>query len=561
MKRFISFFILLFAFVILKSQTIIAKWTFEDATKRDLVNLTGNATDYTPDEGSGSLYLVGGPTLNLSSGSYFASGSGGTGTYAINAKGWDNGVNTKAWLFKVSTINMQNIKFSSKQRSSNTGPKDFKLQYSLDSLEWIDLQDIVVTTSFPPSVTPTQLPSACDNRLVLYIRLVVSSTIAAINDGSTVAANGTNRIDDIVIEGSPMSTKTVSFGVEQGQGTIKAFVNEYEIQSPAQVAVGSDVVFVAFPQKPNRVDYWKVNNDIIPNYTNKIYTHYNLQDDINVQVAFVEAISATLDRYIDTIDLGNLEDIDFLITWNDATQVDSLEALIGNEHFLLEPGIDYEIIGDTLRFYLSEKKSQFVTFYTVTVRVYFDIGLDRDITFEVGSMAYAVNYSVATGQGQLNAYAYYFEFDDTLYFNSGDLVPYVYELYFEAIPSAGYKIQKWTIDGEDVLDENNELYTNNNLVVTFDDEIDVKVYFEETQTLSQIFTKQFTLHPNPTNKLLHINAQGEYSYQIYSITGLMVLEGKLTNAGVIDLSMLANGVYNIFLTNSKETVTSKFVKK
>ncbi len=68
----------------------------------------------------------------------------GTGQQWAFANGWDNGANTKAWRFNFSTTNYTTLTFSCKMAGTTSftsfmGPRDFKLQYSLNGTTWTDV--------------------------------------------------------------------------------------------------------------------------------------------------------------------------------------------------------------------------------------------------------------------------------------------------------------------------------------------------------------------------------------------------------------------------------------
>ncbi len=151
----------------------------------------------------------------------------GVTTYAATNTGWDNGVDTKYWMVEFTTQGYKDIKVSSAQRSSSTGPRDFKLQYKTDGV-WTDVAgatNIVVTSDFLSGVVnDIQLPADCNDKAIVNLRWVVTST-TAVNDG-TVASTGTNRIDDIFIKGSVSSLSTDAtvtstvYTVDSNAGTI-----------------------------------------------------------------------------------------------------------------------------------------------------------------------------------------------------------------------------------------------------------------------------------------------------------------------------------------------------
>jgi hypothetical protein len=75
-------------------------------------------------------------------------------------------------------------------------------------------------------------------------------------------------------------------------------------------------------------------------------------------------------------------------------------------------------------------------------------------------------------------------------------------------------------------------------------------------------TQGFKAYPNPVQNRLFIDTQEIQQYQIYSVLGTKISEGKLTVGSGIDCSGLTSGVYLIALTNgSGQSSTLKFVKQ
>ncbi len=184
-------------FVSSSGEATLAKWDFENEVKRTAVTEGGNNISlYTPDQGSGSISITGASFTG------WVTGAPSTG-FAANSNTWDEGVNNKYWSVNLSTIGYENITLTSKQKGSNTGPKNFSLQYSLNNSNWVTVVDniVIANDNFVSGVVNQfVLPSACENQSNLYLRWVVTSTVS-VNDG-TVASGGTNRIDDIIITGS-----------------------------------------------------------------------------------------------------------------------------------------------------------------------------------------------------------------------------------------------------------------------------------------------------------------------------------------------------------------------
>ncbi|MGX9984914.1 T9SS type A sorting domain-containing protein [Soonwooa purpurea] len=120
--------------------------------------------------------------------------------------GWGSGSESKYWKISFTTLNMTNLKMSSVQRSSNTGPRDFKVQYSLDELNWTDLSEgnVTVLNDWASGhINKISLPIACDNKPLVYLRWIMNSNIAV--NGGSVQSGGTSTIDNILVDGDESS--------------------------------------------------------------------------------------------------------------------------------------------------------------------------------------------------------------------------------------------------------------------------------------------------------------------------------------------------------------------
>lgn len=133
----------------------------------------------------------------------FPQGTGGSGTFAYNTNSWHDGDGVKYYQIDFETIGFKNIKLSSKQMGSNTGPRDFKLQYSLDGTNWVNFgHEIVVANNWNSGVVNNvELPVEAENKENVYVRWIMTSNISI--NGGTVASGGTSRIDDITVTGNP----------------------------------------------------------------------------------------------------------------------------------------------------------------------------------------------------------------------------------------------------------------------------------------------------------------------------------------------------------------------
>ncbi len=127
----------------------------------------------------------------------------GVDNYAIRTLSWDEGADTKYWVVEFSTLNYGDLSLSSAQRSSNTGPRDFKVQYRIGTTgDWNDVEnsDITVADDFTTGVLEKiELPEICNNKSSLHLRWIMTSNTSVA--GETVGGQGASRIDMIKIEG------------------------------------------------------------------------------------------------------------------------------------------------------------------------------------------------------------------------------------------------------------------------------------------------------------------------------------------------------------------------
>lgn len=200
-----------------KSQTTLVAWNFED---KDSIADAGITSNF------GRTI-----TTNTSASVKYYQGSNESGS-SISSVKWENGTDLKYWQISFSSQGYKNLNLSSKQRSSDRGPRDFKLQYSLDETVWVDAGlNILVKDNFTSGVINSlSIPSACDNQSNVYIRWLVNSDWAVKKD-STIEYRGTSRIDDIVVKGylipeltSPLTHSSCSSSpvnyIPSGSGTV-----------------------------------------------------------------------------------------------------------------------------------------------------------------------------------------------------------------------------------------------------------------------------------------------------------------------------------------------------
>lgn len=170
---------------------IIAGWTFGTLTSEE-----------SPIADQGNPNNIGIQTISLTNATLTGYVAGAPGR-AITSNGWTNFSQERFWSVQVNTSGFENLTLSSKQQSSNTGPRDFKAQYSLDGTTWTDIPSAAITVANNLTtgvLNKIAIPQEAKNQAQLFIRWINTSDVSV--GGGTVAGGGTNRIDEIFIEGT-----------------------------------------------------------------------------------------------------------------------------------------------------------------------------------------------------------------------------------------------------------------------------------------------------------------------------------------------------------------------
>lgn len=149
------------------------------------------------------------------------------GAFAVSP---DDGAKWSAasgFTYEVSTAGFENVKFTCKAYTTASGPNSASLQYSLDGTTWNTvISNEALPTELGDYITLAALPSACDNKNKVYIRLATTENLT--NGGETLHNNqskGNFYINNITISGDetgslkmPYTNKSTSYF---GTGAIK----------------------------------------------------------------------------------------------------------------------------------------------------------------------------------------------------------------------------------------------------------------------------------------------------------------------------------------------------
>jgi hypothetical protein len=176
----------------------IADWTFETTPPT-------TAGPFAADVGTGSA-------LGHHSGASTYSNPAGNGSpHSFSSTNW---LVNDYYQFSVSTTGLKDIVFSWDQTSSNTGPKDFALQYSTNGTTFTNFASYAVLANgaSPNSPWSSSTGSAAysftqdlssilglNNQSSIFFRLIETDNAAA--GGGTVGSGGTDRVDNVKITG------------------------------------------------------------------------------------------------------------------------------------------------------------------------------------------------------------------------------------------------------------------------------------------------------------------------------------------------------------------------
>jgi hypothetical protein len=180
---------------------LVAGWTFETSVP---TTAGPHAAEMGVNAGAGS------PATGFHAGATVYSNPSGNGTAeSFSSTNWLIG---DYYQFRTSTAGYQGVSLSFSATSSNTGPRDFQIQYSTNGTTFAPLTAgttyMVLANAAPnqvwngSTVLPEysfsfNLPAQLNNQAAIYLRLVDNSTVSA--NGGTVASTGTSRVDTVMI--------------------------------------------------------------------------------------------------------------------------------------------------------------------------------------------------------------------------------------------------------------------------------------------------------------------------------------------------------------------------
>ncbi len=196
MKKFtLIFVVIMFTGVVYAQNEVVVGWTFPgDSAVADTGIAVNLDKEITTMGGTSEIQL-----------------KNGYETKAAQATGWNEGMDTKAWVVSFSTEGYSDLTIGSRQSSggSDPGPKNYKIQYSIDvGTSWTDIpgSDIIVENDWETSfIENLELPDDCENMSELMIRWIMTTNEAS-GAGGNVLETGKSKIDEIFIKGEVLNS-------------------------------------------------------------------------------------------------------------------------------------------------------------------------------------------------------------------------------------------------------------------------------------------------------------------------------------------------------------------
>lgn len=173
-------------------------------------------------------------------------------TKAAQVTGWNEGMDTKAWVVSFSTEGYSDLTIGSRQSSggNDPGPKNFKIQYSINiGASWTDIpeSDIIVENDWETSfVENLELPDDCENMSELFIRWVMTTNEAS-GVGGDVLETGKSKIDEIFIKGEVINSvkEHLNFNISIGPNPATDYIQihtDFEIDNLCLIDLSGRII-------------------------------------------------------------------------------------------------------------------------------------------------------------------------------------------------------------------------------------------------------------------------------------------------------------------------------
>ena len=188
-------------------QSTIAAWTFTDVI--------------TPSSGDGKLSLLG---VSISGYNTGFSGSPDKGLTTNNYPALGTNSKKSGLNFSISTLNLQDLNFTYQLRHSSTSANTEVVQYSTDSVNFVDKEIFTITPSgstgdvwYSRTVDFSTITDL-NNKSKIFIRVVsgfdaTSGNYLATKTGSTYSSNGTWRFDNVIFTANSLASSKINYSI------------------------------------------------------------------------------------------------------------------------------------------------------------------------------------------------------------------------------------------------------------------------------------------------------------------------------------------------------------
>jgi len=283
-----------------------------------------------------------------------------------------------------------------------------------------------------------------------------------IGEGSgneTYTISGLDKEHIVTVE-FVMVTHPVTFSVTGSNGSLAATVDDLGISTNEEVQQGKNIVFMANPDNGYCVKEWKVNGDVVPEYTANNYTLRRLSDAAHVTVEFERT---TLILRFEVVGSNGMltalvDNLDF--------KTDNLVEQGKTVVLTAKPDDGYQIKewkdnGETV--------NGDNTTYTIN-----GFAAAHTILVEFEPITCLVIFNSLNSNGSLTAMV------DGSPITSGDRLPHGSNIVFTAEPDAGYRVKGWldnnaSVSGEAGEAMKTEIYSITGLDMTHNVTVDFEL--------------------------------------------------------------------------------------
>lgn len=233
-KRRVLAILLVFAFVIqaFTPMQIFGAETSEQGSY-SLVNMTFSEVKTLPYSDSST-----GITATLERESSTANGTVGYGTSSLNSTEWAG--EEAYWQISFSTKNFKELTFDASLRSSGTAPKNFKVAYSVDGTNFVDLTETIEVTNKLTPITTVSLPELANDQDKVVIRVYRADKVNV--KGTEVEAAGVSNINGIVVKGTSIDGTLPEVSIEPSpEVTVQPTTEPTESTTPEPVVYNDPI--------------------------------------------------------------------------------------------------------------------------------------------------------------------------------------------------------------------------------------------------------------------------------------------------------------------------------